>query len=432
MIHTDVSPTESRSRGRPARPLTAGKASELLAEAAAILASSLDYQTTLQSVAELTAERLACYCLVDVAEQDGEPRLLATAHAAPRQARLLAETAQRYPPDLRQDSPFLEVLGQGEAKQITVTDEWLRTITNGDRAYLRLMRRLAPRQYILIPLIARGHTLGSLWLASTYSDRPFDDTEFTLARDLGRLAALHIDNARLYDQAKRAIALRDEVLGVVAHDLRNPVGTVRMATDLLLDPNTRGSGAALERHLGIIRRQADRMERLIRDLLDVTRIEAGRLAVAAAEPTPTGELIRDAVDALSPLVIEAGLHLAVQTGDDLPRVQADRERVAQVFSNLVGNAIKFTPAGGTLTLRAEPRESAVRFAVADTGPGIAADQVRHIFDRFWQAGHADGRGAGLGLAIVKGIVEAHGGEIEVESEPGHGTSFFFTLPRVQR
>ncbi|MBA3969315.1 MAG: GAF domain-containing protein, partial [Gemmatimonadetes bacterium] len=185
MIHTDVSPTESRSRGRPARPLTAGEASELLAEAAAILASSLDYQTTLQSVAELTAERLACYCLVDVAEQDGEPRRLATAHAAPRQARLLAETAQRYPPDLRQDSPFLEVLGQGEAKQITVTDEWLRTITNGDRAYLRLMRRLAPRQYILIPLIARGHTLGSLWLASTYSDRPFDDTEFTLARDLG-------------------------------------------------------------------------------------------------------------------------------------------------------------------------------------------------------------------------------------------------------
>jgi signal transduction histidine kinase len=280
------------------------------------------------------------------------------------------------------------------------------------------------------PADCRGHTLGSLWLASTYSDRPFDDTEFTLARDLGRLAALHIDNARLYDQAKRAIALRDEVLGVVAHDLRNPVGTVRMATDLLLDPKMRGSDAALERHLGIIRRQADRMERLIRDLLDVTRIEAGRLSVAA-EPTPTGELIRDAVDALSPLVIEAGLHLAVQAGDDLPRVQADRERVAQVFSNLVGNAIKFTPAGGTLTLRAEPRESAVRFAVADTGPGIAADQVRHIFDRFWQAGHADGRGAGLGLAIVKGIVEAHGGEIEVESEPGHGTSFFFTLPRVQ-
>jgi signal transduction histidine kinase len=385
MIHTDVDVAEARSRGRPARPLTAREASELLAEAAAILASSLDYQTTLQSMAELTAERLACYCLVDVAEQDGEPRRLATAHAAPRQARLLAETAQRYPPDLRQDSPFLEVLGQGEAQQITVTDEWLHTVTNGDRAYLRLMRKLAPRQFILIPLIARGHTLGSLWLASTYSDRPFDDNEFTLARDLGRLAAL------------------------------------------LLDRNTRGSEAALERHLGIIRRQADRMERLIRDLLDVTRIEAGRLAVAT-QRVPARELVRDAVDALGPLVTEAGLRLVVQADEELPRVQADRERVAQVFSDLVGNAIKFTPAGGTLTLRAEPQEKTVQFAVADTGPGIAADQIAHIFDRFWQAGHADSRGAGLGLAIVKGIVEAHGGEIEVESEAGRGTSFFFTLP----
>jgi signal transduction histidine kinase len=201
-----------------------------------------------------------------------------------------------------------------------------------------------------------------------------------------------------------------------------------MAADLLLDPELR-TGPQLKKQLGVIRRQAGRMNRLIGDLLDVTRIEAGRLAVNA-EMLPIRVLLADVSEALGPLVRQAGLDLVLQAYEDHVQVAADRERIAQVFSNLVGNAIKFTPPGGRITVRAEPSSDAVRFAVSDTGPGIPPDHLEHLFDRFWQARPSDRRGAGLGLAIARGILEAHEGEIGVESEFGRGTTFWFVLPRI--
>jgi signal transduction histidine kinase len=169
------------------------------------------------------------------------------------------------------------------------------------------------------------------------------------------------------------------------------------------------------------------MQRLIRDLLDVSRIEAGTLGIDRS-PLSVRELVGEIVDAQQSLAASAGLELRVELEPELPAVAGDRHRLQQVLENLVGNALKFTPTGGNITLGAARRGSEVLFWVADTGCGIGEDALPHVFDRFWQVKRASRAGAGLGLAISRGIVEAHGGRIWVESTPGRGTIFFFTIP----
>ena len=169
------------------------------------------------------------------------------------------------------------------------------------------------------------------------------------------------------------------------------------------------------------------MNRLIQDLLDVTRMEGGILAIEPAA-VETRQVIADCVDAQKELATSASLELRLDLEEDLPDVWADRDRLLQVFENLIGNAIKFTEPGGCIVVGARSRGREVHFWVRDSGSGIADEDVPHLFDRFWQADNTGRRGTGLGLPIVKGIVEAHGGRIWVESTKGHGSTFFFTIP----
>jgi signal transduction histidine kinase len=249
---------------------------------------------------------------------------------------------------------------------------------------------------------------------------------------LARRAALSVENARLFHEASEATRARDEVLAVVAHDLRNPLSTILMSCALLLETASRSESrdeGTERRPLALMHKAAERMQRLIQDLLDVKRIEAGRLGV---EPRAEflAAVIGEAVEMLRPLADSNGLGLVGEVPTDLPQAMIDPPRIQQVLSNLVGNAIKFTPRGGTIAVSAEALADALRLAVTDSGPGIPPDQLPHIFGRFWQAKATDRRGIGLGLAIAKGIVEAHGGRIWVESQPGKGSTFFFTVPHA--
>jgi signal transduction histidine kinase len=185
--------------------------------------------------------------------------------------------------------------------------------------------------------------------------------------------------------------------------------------------------AAVRARLAVIRRSADRMERLIGDLLDVTRIDAGNL-VLARERLSAGALVDEAVQSQRSLAESHSLTLRAEVPDGLPAILGDRDRLFQVFANLLGNAVKFTPEGGSIVVSAALVGARVRFTVRDTGPGIAPEHLPHVFDRFWQDRRTAGQGTGLGLSIVKGIAEAHGGEVSVESAPGEGSAFSFTLP----
>jgi len=229
---------------------------------------------------------------------------------------------------------------------------------------------------------------------------------------------------------RRAVTARDDVLGIVAHDLRNPLSTIIMQASLLERPAPEVERRDQTPRL-VIARSAARMNRLIQDLLDVAVVEAGQLLKVERERVSTAQLVRDAVDTQTPLASSSTVKLRLVVDEALPDVWGDRHRLLQVFENLIGNALKFTPAGGRVTVGAATRDKEVVFSVADTGAGIAPESLPHVFDRFWQAtGRAARLGAGLGLPITKGIVEAHAGQIWVDSAVGQGTTFFFTVPVV--
>jgi len=260
--------------------------------------------------------------------------------------------------------------------------------------------------------------------------RRYEREDLRFAEDLARRIALALDNVRLYREAEAAARLRDEVVAIVSHDLRNPLGVVTFSSDVLLRSWAECPERAGERRqLEGIAQAAERMRRLILDLLDVARVDAGSLPVEPA-PCPAGPLAAHALELDAALAEERGVTVRSLVPDDAPLVLADRERILQVLSNLLGNAVRFTPPGGAITLRADACEREVRFALEDTGPGIPPDDLPHVFDRFWRGQRSSRSGAGLGLAIARGIVEAHGGRIWAESVPGEGSTFYFTLPRA--
>jgi signal transduction histidine kinase len=237
---------------------------------------------------------------------------------------------------------------------------------------------------------------------------------------------------RLEEELRRALQMRDEVLGIVAHDLRNPLSTIIVQASIMQasalvqggpEPERRGQLAAES-----ISRAANRMKHLIQDLLDVAQVEAGGLRVQRAEESAR-DLVLEAVDTQRSLADSAALKLEIDLERELPTVWCDRNRLLQVFENLIGNAIKFTPPSGRIEVGAGRREKEVLFWVSDTGCGIPPESQDHVFDRFWQATRHGGRpGVGLGLPITRGIVEAHGGRIWVDSTVGRGTTFFFAIP----
>ena len=246
------------------------------------------------------------------------------------------------------------------------------------------------------------------------------------AGELAQRAALAVDSARLYRTAQRAIQLRDEVLGVVAHDLRNPLSLILMEARVL-GSNWQGPERRKRPPAEVIEDAASRMNRLIEDLLDVTSIEARQLTIERVR-LASAEIVSDAVDGHRALASSQSIELRLEMAQELPEIWGDRDRLLQVFDNLIGNAVKFTAPGGCITVGAALRGTDVLLWVGDTGSGIAIEDQPHIFDRFWQARLTRRTGAGLGLAIVNGIVEAHGGRVWVESTPGRGSTFFFTVP----
>jgi PAS domain S-box-containing protein len=274
------------------------------------------------------------------------------------------------------------------------------------------------------------------WLRAT-GRAFFDDhgqaTRFVgTVQDIGERKQLDVQRARLLEaervareRAEAASRMREDLVAIVSHDLRNPLSAITMSTTLLRAALPVDSRAT--KLLETIARSSERMKRLISDLLDMASIDAGRLAVDP-QPQAAGVLLQEVVEMLQPLASDKSLRLEASEITPGLAARADRERIVQVLSNLVGNAIKFTREGGSIVLSACRDGDAMRFSVSDTGQGISAEQMHHLFDRYWQA-KRDGRlGIGLGLSIAKGIVEAHGGRIWAESSAGQGTTFHFTLP----
>jgi signal transduction histidine kinase len=312
---------------------------------------------------------------------------------------------------------------------------WLTTVDEFRERYPRVFERVGTvsdqQAHVVVPLHYGNEVVGALGMSfAEPSAAGAADRAFTLL--LAQAAAPALQRARGYDaeRARRRDAeltarAREQVLGVVAHDLRNPLHLVMATTEMLgepaLDPERR------RELLGMTMRATTQMRRLVSDLLDAVRIQTGRLTLDL-EAVTIGAIVDQAEEMARPLAAERAVSLESSATDRSIRLRIDRARIQQVLGNLLGNAIKFTKPGGRVVLEASVENDVAVLAVRDTGPGIPAERLSHVFDQFWQGDSKDRRGVGLGLAIAKALVEAHGGSIAVESRVGEGSTFSFTLP----
>ncbi|WP_433931967.1 ATP-binding protein [Sorangium cellulosum] len=313
---------------------------------------------------------------------------------------------------------------------VRLTDEEIASDPTCADVLSRAPSELHPRSLLAAPLRGRdGQCIGSIQLLDR-RDGPFVESDEVLLTQLAQSASVALENARLYNEAQAATRARDDLLAIVSHDLRNPLNTIAITASLLRSDLLQRKDGEEDDAVQLVDRMdrgIQRMTRLIEDLLDASRIEAGRLVVSPRVERG-GALVREALEAAASLAEAKGCRVTQGPLDAGLEVLADRDRVLQVFSNLLGNALKFTPKGGLVSVSLCRVADLARFSVADTGPGIPPEHQPHLFDRYWKASQESRTGAGLGLYIARGIVEAHHGTVAVESTPGHGTTIHFTLP----
>ena len=411
------------------RDISGRKADEQSAQrfagAVAVLGETLDLGGTERSVVQLPIPWLADGAFLDLVTSSTQLRRLAARTGDARRDAACTAVASG-PLDLDAPWPVVDVIRREREEHVLgVTDDWLEARA-ADDAELGRLRALGLREVLFLPLIAREQVLGVLTLYREAGRPPMSAGERSIATELSVRAAFALDNARLFTSARQATSARDHALGVVSHDLRNPISAIGMSARALLSsiPVDDVERRAL---LANIVASQDLAQRMIRDLLDVASIETGHLAVEE-RPVAVVPLLDRAVALFAPEAAQRGVALALGELPRLPQVWGDDERLVQVLSNLLSNAVRHTPPGGRITLAARCLDYDVEIAVIDTGPGIPAASMPLIFERYWTVrGNAPKGGTGLGLAIARGIIEALGGRLWAESVEGEGSTFRFTL-----
>ncbi len=457
-------------------------AREFLSEASRVLASSLDYETTLSTVAWLAVPDLADWCAVDVLDQEGRVRRVAVAHQDPEKIRSVQELEERYPTDPDSPHGVPHVLRTGDTQVMEEIPDELLVAAAKDEEHLRLIRELGLRSYVAVPLVARGRVLGALSMVSAESGRRYDERDRALAEELARRAAVAVDNARLFheteesreqleqqagelqeaqaemelahdellraneelltrtEEAERARAAADEAneaksafLATMSHELRTPLNAIGGYAQLLElgihGPLTEAQRESLER----IRRNQAHLLGLINDVLNFAKVEAGQVRYEI-DDVPLDETLAAVEALIGPQLASRRLRYTYRRGDPRETVRADRERLEQVVLNLLTNAVKFTEPGGEVRMEWEADGARTAIRVRDTGRGIPPEKLQAIFEPFVQVDPAltrSAEGTGLGLAISRDLARAMGGDLTVQSEPDRGSTFTFTLPRCE-
>jgi PAS domain S-box-containing protein len=401
-----------------------------LATSSARLNLSLDYATTLREITALLVPRIADWCAIDLVSEDGQVTRTAFAHADPQREPLLREMTAHYPPAAAEPSPILRTLRSGRRiLQATITPAELAALTH-DAAHLRLAEAIGMTSMLLVPLQAHGHTFGVLSLVRGTSP-PYTAEESVRVEDFAQRCAVALDNARLYQQAQEAVLLRDQFVAIASHELRTPVTSIRGYAQLIERQIARENFDAerITRQTTQIITQATRLTTLIGDLLDASRIQQGRLDLHLTRCDLTA-LARETFGAFKTAPERTSSHTLILDADEGVVGHWDRGRLDQVLTNLLSNALKYSPAGGEVRLHIGKSGDQAVVTVSDQGIGISQEEQKNLFQPFSRGGAAHGRigGTGLGLYIVRQIVEGHGGTIAVESAPGQGSTFTLTLP----
>jgi PAS domain S-box-containing protein len=401
---------------------------DFLAQVTHELASALDPVAALTRLVQLAVPRLADLCGADLARGDGSVgEFIATACVDSAKEQAFAESRRLVPVAAGPSSQVIETLRRGEPVFFPDVGERELAAIARSPEHLELIRRVGPRSFMSVPLRSRGVAYGAALFLMTEPGRRFDRVDLGVATELARRAELAIDNARLFAETQRAVRVREDVLAVVSHDLRSPLHAIHLAADTAVRALDQGSDpGTLRRSLGTIQRATRSANALLHDLLDMASIRAGRLAIRT-EQHDAQALVADAVQGHEALAREKGISLASR-GATTAAVSCDRERIQQVFSNVIANAVRVCGSGDHIAFTVEADERFATFTVADSGPGIAEDALPLVFEAYWSSARHRSHGTGLGLFISKGIVEAHGGRMWMESRVGDGTKVRFTIP----
>ncbi len=408
----------------------AGRWTTFLSEASTMLASSLDYRTTIGKLASLAVPTLADWCTVTVVQANGKRERIAAVHKDPQKSGLIHEL-NRYPPGIQRNDSIASVLSTGKSILFHEIPAGLLEKEAQDDRHLEIFRELGCASCMLVPIEARGEIHGVIVLVSNDPERRYDVHDLKIAEELARRAAVAIDNATLYEATQKAVRARDEFLSVASHELKTPITSLKLQLQMTRKRTNPGQNLAptpekLARVLDIAGIQLERLTILVEDLLDVSRIEAGKLSYHF-EATDIVKLVRDMVERYSDNLRNAGCAVSIG-GEESIVASVDPSRLERVVLNLLSNAVKYG-AGKPIELNVSRSGDNVVITCKDHGIGIPEDKQDVIFKKFERAvSPANISGLGLGLYIAREIVDSHQGRIQIQSQVGQGTTFRVELP----
>lgn len=400
---------------------------KFLAEASKVLSSSLDYKVTLDAVAKLAVPDIADWCAVDMIDKDGKIERISVAHKDPEKVKWAKKLHRKNPPDMNDPHGLPNVLKTGISELIPlITDELIRKIAKSKKQY-DLIRSLGLHSVMIAPIVNQKKIIGAITFVTTKeSNRQYSQEDLDIAEKLTNRVALVIENTILYQKSQQATKLRDTFISIASHELKTPITSLKVYTQVLLQQAQKQGDTDMTRYLLKMDQQVEKMNKLIRDLLDVSRMQLGKLTFRK-EFFDMDELVKEVADAIQ---LTTKNHI-ISINGKAGRVFGDKDRMEQVLINLLINAIKYSPEANRVTINLSKLGKKIVVNVKDYGIGIDKKNQEKIFERFYQVDDsptASFSGLGIGLYISTEIVKRHGGNLWVESTKGKGSTFSFAIP----
>lgn len=398
-----------------------------LAEASSLLASSLDYQKTLSNVAKLAVPEIADWCAIDLLDAKGGLKQVAVAHKDPSKVRWAKELRKTDPPNMNAPTGMPKVIRTGKAELYPqISDEMLVKAAKSKKQ-LKLLRNLGFTSAMIVPLCHKNKCIGGITFVTTETKRNYNNKDLAMARELANRASVALENAGLYKASQDAITLRDDFISVASHELKTPVTSVKMFTQVLKKHSEQIGDEKAVGHLSKMDKQLNKLTELIYDLLNISKIQAGKMEFKE-EKFDFDKAVKEVVDVLQQ---SSSKHKIKLLGETKKTIRGDEERLGQVINNLISNAIKYSPKSDKIEIRLSSGNGNVAVAVRDFGIGMSDKHLGRIFERFYRVYDTTDKtfpGLGIGLYISSEIIRRHGGKLWVESGVGHGSTFYFSLP----